>query len=95
MIRDKIGSGWLAWTDGYDAFLAPQPDIHALLPWKEDCQEIVELLRETSMTTRFWEKLSVHYSSENNSEVVSQDNMSSVKSICKFPTIPSIIARYS
>ncbi|KAK7694363.1 hypothetical protein QCA50_001549 [Cerrena zonata] len=81
LIRDKILSGWLAWEDTYTAYLAPQPDVHALLPWASDCQDIVDLLRENSQKSEFWEKVSVHFSSENNSDVILQDNVSAVKSI--------------
>ncbi|CAL1696420.1 unnamed protein product [Somion occarium] len=81
LLRDKITSGWLAWQDTYDAFLAPEPDSHPLLPWSSDCKEVVDLIREVTTKSKFWKKLCVHYSSENHSEAVVQDNVSCVKSI--------------
>ena len=84
LIRDKVKSGWLAWEDGYDAFLSPQPDTNALLPWNPKYQEILDLLREYSLKAEFWENLSVHFSAENNAEIVVTDDISSVKSICRF-----------
>ena len=44
------------------------------------------------MDSAFWKKLSIHYSTENNTEVVMQDNLCSVKSICEVTQYLSDVA---
>ena len=86
MLENQIcmSGGWLVWPESYPAFLAPDATKFALTPWDEGSQAAVDALREVATDAEFWKNLSTHYSSENNSEVCVQDNMSCVKSICEF-----------
>ncbi|KAI0374438.1 hypothetical protein BV20DRAFT_1049238 [Pilatotrama ljubarskyi] len=81
MLRDKIGSGWVVWDKTADFFLAPHPSKSTFLPWDTGCDEAVTAIREIAKDTSFWKKLSTHYSAENNSDVILQDNLCCVKSI--------------
>ncbi|KAI0359128.1 hypothetical protein OH77DRAFT_1473765 [Trametes cingulata] len=81
MLRDKIGSGWLVWDKTADYFLAPHPTKSTFLPWDTGCDEAVSAIREITKEPSFWKKLSTHYSAENNSDVILQDNLCCVKSI--------------
>ncbi|KAI0076264.1 hypothetical protein K474DRAFT_1757648 [Panus rudis PR-1116 ss-1] len=81
ILRDKLIGGWIAWGDTYDAFLAPDNEKYALLPWAKSCEETVRVIRDVSKKADFWQSLSTHYSSENHSDVILQDNVSCVKSI--------------
>ena len=84
LIRDKLGSGWIAWSNTIDYFLAPHQTKSTFQPWESSCDEVVEAVRAKSKDSSFWKKLSTHYSAENNSDVILQDNMCFVKSICEF-----------
>ena len=67
-----------------DAYLAPEPDQYPLPPWDKDSEEAVSVIRELANKTSFWKELSTHYSAENNAEVIVQDDVSCVKSICEY-----------
>lgn len=82
LLHDKVGTGWLAWRDT-PAYLMPQETKSPLLPWAEDSQPVVDVLREVATKADFWEKLAKHYSAENMSELIMQDNASTIKSLCK------------
>ncbi|KAI1797633.1 hypothetical protein LXA43DRAFT_1126323 [Ganoderma leucocontextum] len=81
LIRDKLGSGWLVWGKTIDRFLAPDSTKAPIAAWDASSEQVVSTIRTISMDPAFWKKLSVHYSTENNTEVVMQDNLCSVKSI--------------
>ena len=58
-------------------------------PWDLSNEQALEAIREVVTQESFWQKLSKHYSSENHSDVMIQDNASCVKSICKpYPQVP-------
>lgn len=80
VLCEKIGSGWLAWKES-SSYFVPQASTSLLLPWCDDCQEAVIAIREIVTQPSYWQKLTKHYSSENHSEVIVQDNASCVKSI--------------
>ena len=83
MIRDKLDSGWIAWGSTIDGFLAPHPTKSTFQPWDASSDEVLTTLRSTTKDPSFWKKLSTHYSAENNSDVIVQDNLCFVKSICE------------
>lgn len=82
VLCEKISSGWLAWKD-VSSYLLPPASTSPLLPWCGDCEEAVTAIREIVTQPSYWQKLTKHYSSENHSEVIVQDNASCVKSICE------------
>ncbi|RPD81724.1 hypothetical protein L226DRAFT_527984 [Lentinus tigrinus ALCF2SS1-7] len=81
MIRDKLESGWIAFGKTIDAFRMPHATKSTFLPWDAGSDEVISVIRSITTTSSFWEKLSTHYSAENNSDVVLQDNLCFVKSI--------------
>ncbi|KAI9066676.1 hypothetical protein FKP32DRAFT_1589371 [Trametes sanguinea] len=81
LIRDKIGSGWLAWDKTVDYFLAPDSTKSTFRPWNGDSGEAVEAIRALASQPSFWKGLSTHYSTESSSDVILQDNLCCVKSI--------------
>lgn len=83
ILRDRINSGWLSWRKTYDAYLTPDFDKYPFPHGDEASKEAVAVVREVAHKASFWKELSTHYSSENNAEVIVQDDVSCVKSICK------------
>ncbi|KAF7789227.1 hypothetical protein EIP86_000168 [Pleurotus ostreatoroseus] len=81
VLRDKMGSGWLAWRNTVDAYLLPPEQTSVLLPWDPSNAAAVAAIREVAVEASFWAKLAKHYSAENHSDVIVQDNASCVKSI--------------
>jgi proteasome activator subunit 4 len=71
----------LAWSETADWYLAPGEG-PPLEPWESASQDAIETLREVLRDPEYWSKLKIHYSEENNSEIVNQDNVSFVKSLC-------------
>ncbi|CCM01642.1 uncharacterized protein FIBRA_03703 [Fibroporia radiculosa] len=102
LLFDKISSGWLVWRQHVDCFLAPDAVESTFQPWDGGCEEAVETLRTIVTDPSYWEKLSTHYSAENNTDAVTQDNASCVKSIFQLledepfealkPTLETLIA---
>ena len=72
-----------------DCFLAPHQTKPTFLPWDASCDEVVSTFRTTCNEPEFWKQLSTHYSAENNSDVILQDNLCCVKSICDYQHVPS------
>lgn len=81
MIRDKISSGWIAWKDTTDYFLLPDTHHSTFPSWEEESQPAVSAIRTMVTDESYWKNLSTHYSAENHSDDISQDNASCVKSI--------------
>ncbi|KAI0639143.1 hypothetical protein C8Q77DRAFT_1152142 [Trametes polyzona] len=81
LIRDKVGSGWLVWGKTVDCFLAPHPTKSTFQPWDAGSDEAISVIRELAKDSSFWKKLSTHYSAENSSDVILQDNLCCIKSI--------------
>jgi proteasome activator subunit 4 len=79
---DKTIQGWLAWSD--DLQLYRQPDsTRSTFVWEKPSQAAIASVREVVTESSFWKKLSTHFAEENHQVVVTQDNISCVKSICK------------
>ena len=76
LLREKVSTGWLAWPEEVDAYLLPPAEKSALLPWDSSNKDALEAIREVATQESFWQKLSKHYSSENHSDVIIQDNAS-------------------
>ncbi|TBU39582.1 hypothetical protein BD309DRAFT_1022044 [Dichomitus squalens] len=81
LLRDKLDSGWLVFGKTLDRFLAPDSTISPFPAWDLSNQEVVSTIRTISTDPTFWKNLSTHYSAENNTDVVMQDNLCVVKSI--------------
>ncbi len=71
------------WGKTIDRFLAPDSEKPPILAWDASSEQVVSTIRTIAMDPAFWKKLSIHYSTENNTEAVMQDNLCSVKSICE------------
>lgn len=81
LLQEKATSGWLAWSETTEWYLAPGEE-SPLEPWEAASLDAVEALREALRDPEYWPKLKIHYSEENNSEIINQDNVSFVKSLC-------------
>ncbi|KAJ3490476.1 hypothetical protein NLI96_g1377 [Meripilus lineatus] len=80
-LRDRVNSGWLSWRKTYNAYLAPDPEKYPFPHADQASEEAVGVIREIAQKESFWKELKTHYSSENNAEVIVQDDVSCVKSI--------------
>ncbi|KAH9982676.1 hypothetical protein BGW80DRAFT_1433981 [Lactifluus volemus] len=77
----NVDSGWLAWKHSISTYACPHVSKPSLTPWNSESQEAVSVVRDAAKDTSFWKNLSVHFSSETHSEVVSSDNVALIKSI--------------
>ncbi|KAI0343952.1 hypothetical protein BDW22DRAFT_1355187 [Trametopsis cervina] len=80
LLFEKVTTGWLASGDR-TSFLLPPPSSTPMTACHPDCQEALDTLRNEVTQKSFWEELAKHYTTENHSEVIIQDNASCVKSI--------------
>jgi proteasome activator subunit 4 len=85
MLCEKPTSGWVAWGKKVSLFLAPDETKSTFQPWAESCLDNIAVYREVAKDPAFWQKLSKHYASENHAEVITQDHVSCIKSICMSP----------
>jgi proteasome activator subunit 4 len=83
LFQDKASSGWLAWADMVDYMLVPKDDIQQ---WETRSQSCLDALLKSATTSSYWDSLRVHYAEENQSDTVNWDNVSFVKSICRWRT---------
>ena len=90
LLREKVQSGWLAWPDTVEAYILPSESASPIQSWDKSNAEAVESIRELATDPSFWQKLVKHYSAENHSEVIVQDDASCVKSICSLFLIFSL-----
>lgn len=84
LLCEKPTSGWLTWGKTANVFQTPDRTKPTFLPWSDACKEGINVYRELTMKESFWKKLAKHYSSENHAEVITQDHVSCVKSICEY-----------
>jgi proteasome activator subunit 4 len=63
--------------------LVPKDDIQQ---WETRSRTCLDALHESATTSSYWETLKVHYAEENQSDTVNWDNVSFVKSICRWRT---------
>jgi proteasome activator subunit 4 len=89
LLIEDVDSGWVAWKDSIVAYACPHVSKPSLPPWDPESQETIAAVREAA-TDSFWRNLSIHFSSETHSEVVSSDNVASIKSIGMLALIPKI-----
>lgn len=83
LLIEDISSGWLAWQDSIVAYACPHVSKPSLIPWDQESEPAILVVRDAARDPSFWKNLSVHFSSETHSEVVSSDNVASVKSIAQ------------
>lgn len=76
-------TGWLAWDTAIAVYHGADLKEPAIQKWDEGSQAAISAVREVVRSKKFWEKLAVHYTSENQSSQLAQDNISTVKSLCK------------
>lgn len=82
VFQDKIEVGWLAWPPVLRMYQYPLDAASAFQPWDSQSQDAVRAIRETVVDERYWRELASQLAEENQVEVVTQDNISNVKSIC-------------
>ncbi|KAI9462361.1 hypothetical protein BJY52DRAFT_1221991 [Lactarius psammicola] len=83
LLIEDISSGWLAWQDSIVAYACPHVSKSSLIPWDPESEPAISVVRDAAKDPSFWKNLSIHFSSETHSEVVSSDNVASVKSIAQ------------
>jgi proteasome activator subunit 4 len=81
---EDVNSGWVAWQESIVAYACPHVSKPSLPPWDPESQAAISAVREATGESSFWKNLSIHFSSETHSEVVSSDNVASIKSIGMF-----------
>ena len=91
LLIEDVNSGWVAWKDSIVAYACPHVSKPSLPPWDPESQVAIAAVREAAGDSSFWRNLSVHFSSETHSEVVSSDNVASIKSIGMFSLILKIL----
>lgn len=86
MYCDTLHEGWLAWSGTLTAYKPPH-ESKSTFEWESLSAEAVSCLREVTVDANFWKKLSSHFAEENHENIVVQDHISCVKSICKYDPI--------
>ncbi|KAH8120571.1 ARM repeat-containing protein [Phellopilus nigrolimitatus] len=81
ILQDKANVGWLAWPEHVELYLAAPPGKSCFKPWEPASQEMVAAVREVVLNEKFWKSLSGRFAEENHATVITQDNISCVKSI--------------
>lgn len=81
LLIEDVTSGWIAWNDSFVAYTCPHVSKPSLTPWDPESEAAISAVREVAKDPTFWKNLSTHFSSETHSEVVSSDNVASIKSI--------------
>ncbi|KAI0257360.1 hypothetical protein BJV78DRAFT_1277900 [Lactifluus subvellereus] len=81
ILVEDVNSGWLAWQNSITAYACPHISKSSLTPWDPESQAAISVVRDAARDPSFWKNLSTHFSSETHSEVVSSDNVASIKSI--------------
>ncbi|XP_006454756.1 hypothetical protein AGABI2DRAFT_215246, partial [Agaricus bisporus var. bisporus H97] len=79
--HDKDPPGWLIWSRNVDMYRVPDPIRSTFQPWDSLCDESISTVLDITTDQKYWEKISVYYSEENQESVMIQDNVSCVKSI--------------
>ena len=80
---ERTLTGWLAWDKTTGVYYGASLKEPAFQRWDEGSEPAISAIREVVRSKKFWEKLAVHYTSENQSSQLAQDNVSTVKSLCK------------
>ena len=80
---ERTLTGWLVWDNAIGVYQGADLTEPAFQTWDEGSQAAISAVREVVRSKKFWEKLAVHYTSENQSSQLAQDNISTVKSLCK------------
>ncbi|KAG5648200.1 hypothetical protein DXG03_006155 [Asterophora parasitica] len=81
LFLDREPPGWVAWENSITLYLPPNPTISVFQSWDPSSKDAVETFRESATDASYWEKVAGHYSEENHETVITQDNVSFVKSI--------------
>ncbi|TFK76829.1 hypothetical protein BDN72DRAFT_890635 [Pluteus cervinus] len=81
LLLDGNPPGWLTCNSEFTLYALPDETKPTFGPWEAASQEAVDAIREMVTDPEFWEELSGHFSEENHEEVITQDNVSCVKSI--------------
>jgi proteasome activator subunit 4 len=80
---ERTLTGWLVWDKAIGVYQGADLKEPAFQRWDKGSQAAISAVREVVRNKKFWEKLAVHYTSENQSSQLAQDNISTVKSLCK------------
>jgi hypothetical protein len=94
VFSERFSSGWLVWSRDASRYAGPDMTKSTFQPLEQESEETIAILKEFTTSTKFWEKLSTHFTLESHASAVVQDNISSVKSICKFPHSESDLKIY-
>ncbi|KAF4606976.1 hypothetical protein EYR38_001031 [Pleurotus pulmonarius] len=73
--------GWLAWPSRFSLLASPHPTRSTFQPWDRTSEAAVTTLRTVAMDPEFWENLITYYAEETDEVSLTQDNVSTVKSI--------------
>jgi proteasome activator subunit 4 len=87
MLCEKIKSGWLAWAPSMELFVVPQGMASLEDSWESSHRNNVTIYKEHAADPKFWKALAKHFTAENHAQVISQDHVSCVKSICTLRVI--------
>ncbi|ESK98482.1 membrane protein [Moniliophthora roreri MCA 2997] len=77
---DKNPQGWCAWSNSINLYHAPHPSESTFL-WEQASEDAIAAARKIAMDPSFWKKLSSYLSEETHDTMMTQDNVSCVKSI--------------
>ena len=72
----------MVWSNTVELYSLPDRKKSTFSPWEASSAAAVDVVREITTSSRFWEDVSAYYSEENHETSIILDNVSCVKSIC-------------
>ncbi|KAH9487110.1 Proteasome activator complex subunit 4 [Psilocybe cubensis] len=78
---DKTPPGWLVWDKTISLYILPRPSKSTFQPWEAGSADAIQAVREMVLRKEYWEDVAIYYSEENHETTITQDNVSTVKSI--------------
>lgn len=73
----------MAWPSKFSLLASPHQTESTFQPWDRTSEAAVTTLRTVVMDPEFWENLITYYAEETDEVSLTQDNVSTVKSICE------------
>jgi len=81
VFSERFSGGWLVWGSEMTRYAGPDMTKSTFQPLEKESEEAIAILKQLTTSSKYWEKLATHFTSESHASAVVQDNISAVKSI--------------
>lgn len=83
VFKDRMSSGWLVWAARDHRYLGPAFDASTFQPWEPRSVEAVNIVSAVCCDAGYWRLIATYFAEETGQEILTVDNISATKSICK------------